>query len=759
MALTREEIAKLTVAELQSELKAKGLDTSGKKVELIDRLLAVQAVGGAVGEDRVESKVLATAEHTGEGRDSECGISASAPANVQSAQALMAKLKLIQERHAVEAARLKVRTRAEEEDLQLRMRSEQIEVEIQLAELDSVDMAALQPLRVAVGSERSGTTAPEAAVLSAQVRRVLLPPAELRPFSGAVEEFRLFLRAFQSRIASRTDDQGELLYYLEQYTRGKPNQLVRGCLHLGDEGYSEAWKLLESRYGNSLRLMDSYVEKVEQWSRLQSGDVEGLDRFALFLTEVQNAMCGVSTGEFEHHSTLRLIASKLPSYLQDRWLREADRLSEGGKKVSFSDMVHFISAEVRVKRSPIFGPRPAAPGRASETGARHKVSTARVVDPVVPSCVFCGADHRIEECRELLRRTWVERRRVLMRNQLCFGCLRRGHRVQACRRPLHCGACGGPHHLCLHRELEMVSTSAERQPSVRPSGAGSGSLGAGPGTGRTAGSAGGTSREKAGGVISASLGVRGVSRTALPVIPVRLRGPTGMEVVVNGFMDTGSSGSFVTESLARRLDVSRDETSISIETLGNRTKVMPTSLASGLEVCSLSGAEYIPLPPLITIDRIPVTQSDRCQMSKLRAAAHLQDVEFHEVEAPVELLLGSNCAPFMLPREVRSPPPGEGGLCGVFYLEQFTSGVPRDIVRSCMNMATEGYKTARSLLEKRYGEPEKIADSFVNNLLNRPIVKADDVTGLDNFALELRTCQNAVGSLQQGLHELDPQRP
>ncbi|KAF0293237.1 hypothetical protein FJT64_008873 [Amphibalanus amphitrite] len=73
-------------------------------------------------------------------------------------------------------------------------------------------------------------------------------------------------------------------------------------------------------------------------------------------------------------------------------------------------------------------------------------------------------------------------------------------------------------------------------------------------------------------------------------------------------------GSFLTESLARRLKVRRDDTSISIETVGNERRVMQTSLASGLEVCGLDGAEFLPLPPLLTIDRIPVTQSDRCRM-------------------------------------------------------------------------------------------------------------------------------------------------
>ena len=52
------------------------------------------------------------------------------PAKVQTVDVLMARLKLIQKRHAVETAGLKVRTQEEQEDLRLKMRSDQIEVGI-----------------------------------------------------------------------------------------------------------------------------------------------------------------------------------------------------------------------------------------------------------------------------------------------------------------------------------------------------------------------------------------------------------------------------------------------------------------------------------------------------------------------------------------------------------------------------------------------------------------------------------------------------
>ena len=118
-------------------------------------------------------------------------------------------------------------------------------------------------------------------------------------------------------------------------------------------------------------------------------------------------MTGVTMGEFEHPSTLMLVVSKIPPYLQDRWMREADRLCEKGQAVRFADLVAFIVAEVRIRRSLLFGPRPAVPTR-SETGAPHscrfKVSTAKVGEPGVRRCAYCGSAHDIDGCQALICR-------------------------------------------------------------------------------------------------------------------------------------------------------------------------------------------------------------------------------------------------------------------------------------------------------------------------------------------------------------------
>ena len=60
-----------------------------------------------------------------------------------------------------------------------------------------------------------------------------------------------------------------------------------------------------------------------------------------------------------------------------------------------------------------------------------------------------------------------------------------------------------------------------------------------------------------------------------------------------------------------------------------------------------------------------------------------------------------------------------------------------------------------SLLDHRYGSPVQVAAGLVDNLLQYPIVKADDIEGLETFAIHLRGSMNALASLPNGSGSID----
>lgn len=56
----------------------------------------------------------------------------------------------------------------------------------------------------------------------------------------------------------------------------------------------------------------------------------------------------------------------------------------------------------------------------------------------------------------------------------------------------------------------------------------------------------------------------------------------------------------------------------------------------------------------------------------------------------------------------------------------------------------EGYREARILLKQRYGQPYRIATSYVNRLTNGPPIKPEDSSALRRFSVLLTSCQNTL---------------
>lgn len=90
------------------------------------------------------------------------------------------------------------------------------------------------------------------------------------------------------------------------------------------------------------------------------------------------------------------------------------------------------------------------------------------------------------------------------------------------------------------------------------------------------------------------------------------------------------------------------------------------------------------------------------------------------------------------------------------YLIQYTTGRPNEIASSCLHMESNlGYKEARRLLHERYGDIERISNSYVHKILSYPNVCNDDINGMDELSLLMVSCKNAMSSLKYGLGEMD----
>ena len=89
-----------------------------------------------------------------------------------------------------------------------------------------------------------------------------LPKPEVPKFTGDPAEYNSFIKAFDTRIESKTSNYAGCLYYLNQHLLGEPKELIGGCLYMEPEqGYREARNLLAQKYGDSYKISTAYWNK------------------------------------------------------------------------------------------------------------------------------------------------------------------------------------------------------------------------------------------------------------------------------------------------------------------------------------------------------------------------------------------------------------------------------------------------------------------------------------------------------------------
>lgn len=508
-------------------------------------------------------------------------------------------------------------------------------------------------------------------MLVEQQLMTFLPKRDIQPFDGDPLQYQAFMRAFEHNIEQKTRSPKDRLYFLEQYTRGQPRELVRGCEHMPhEEGYAKAKSLLQEHFGNSLKIASAYMDKVFTWPVVRSEDVKALQAFSIFLRQCSNAMGGVHfSHELDAPTNMQMVVKKLPYKLKERWREIAFNLQEKlSRRVTFCDIVEFIERQVKIASDPLFGDLydpPAAAGRKevrpfqSQTYSKVKGSsfatTVATMDKrtrhqdkiesdvkgentstVGKSCLFCGAGHTLDLCLLLEGKSHSEKMSFLKENGVCYGCLCIGHRSKDCKKHLFCKVCNLRHPTMLHirsKETEAGSVQAKMDHLKY----------------KEAGTAGGRALIS---VQSSGLTGAGERDCTLSILPVQVKSKKGNETLITyAFLDPGSSASFCTEGLMNRMNLNGRKTGILLRTMGQE-KVVGSHIVTDLEVAGLGRDCFCALPELFTQKRMPVNQGNIPRHEDLLKWPHLKDVKIDEIDSEVDLLIGTNVPRALEPWEV-----------------------------------------------------------------------------------------------------------
>lgn len=147
-----------------------------------------------------------------------------------------------------------------------------------------------------------------------QQRAFHLPVKEPPTFSSSSFEYPAFVTTFDSIIAAKVPADKDKLFFLEKYTTGKANEVVKGFLATNlDTAYSKARKLLNQRFGNPVVVAEDSKKKLRSWRQISDGDSKELEEFSDFLVSCEEAMKTMkSMSELDSTQILQSISAKLP---------------------------------------------------------------------------------------------------------------------------------------------------------------------------------------------------------------------------------------------------------------------------------------------------------------------------------------------------------------------------------------------------------------------------------------------------------------
>ncbi|XP_071493377.1 uncharacterized protein [Diadema antillarum] len=504
-----------------------------------------------------------------------------------------------------------------------------------------------------------------------------LPQRNVQPFDGNPMYFHSFMRAFEHVIESKTTDNSDRLYFLEQYTRGEANEVVRSCMY-GDnhqQAFIKAKALLGKKFGNKHQVLDRMMKKAEAWPNVKNEDAEGLQSYTLFVTELSNLAKDLQLEqEINHTQHIKMVISKLPFKLRDKWRYTVDTIQEVHEEpLTFADVVRFVSRQSRIVNNPLYGditgtPKSgegrANPSKATPSKPRQSFSTVLKNDER-KKCLYCNKDnHHLTDCRIFTKKPHDQKVQFCRMKGLCFACLRGSHFSKDCKERLKCELCQNNHPTVLHRnpahsderksEAQSQVENAESettQRKERESDTGVQSTRNGEGTRVVENH-------------TCSMTNRGVTMDAQPaIIPVVVRSrATGREVNTYAFIDSGSNGTFCTEALKERLQVKGKSRMIHLQTMTDE-KVVRTHVLHDLEICSINGKDDFSLPEVYTRASIPVSKDDIPRKVDLEKWSYLQEVEMPEIDAEVDILIGNNVPKAFEPLRVISSQDGGPFAC------------------------------------------------------------------------------------------------
>lgn len=451
---------------------------------------------------------------------------------------------------------------------------------------------------------------------------VKLPDIQIPKFSGDdITKWQPFFQLFSSAIhTSQKLDGTKKFFYLKSFLSGEASGLI-DHLALTEENYGQALKILKDRYGRRRHVINDYIKKFLAQPVVTSANTINIRKLLNTSEQITKGLDALGNGaDHRDHWLIFILLSKLDDDSKKQWAlesatKDSPTLDEFFKfLLTRSDCLESIcsSSKSQSQRSSKSNFQIHSKPSTSKSFVTSTSSQAEN-----SSCVYCNnGSHNLYECSALKSLPIEKRRDFIKDDRRCFNCLGKSHSVYHCKSKSRCQKCGRKHHTLVHglpseADNPPTSSKASEEPScskLQP---------------------------------STNLYCESTQPQALlPTAIIKVQNKFGEFVKGRALLDSCSVSSFITESFAQSLQLSRKKARLTVTGLGKSD----VGCSNGIVTVTLDANENHP-PFIFNALVMPkITSKVPSSIVNISNWNHIKDIQLADpkfnIPGEVDMLIG-----------------------------------------------------------------------------------------------------------------------
>ncbi|XP_055632973.1 uncharacterized protein LOC129773401 [Toxorhynchites rutilus septentrionalis] len=391
-------------------------------------------------------------------------------------------------------------------------------------------------------------------IIHQQALRVPLPT-----FDGQYRNWPKFKAMFQDLMSTSTESNAIKLYHLEKALIGDASGVIDAST-IRDNNYEHAWRILENRFDNKRLIVDTHIQSIKNlnhMTRKSSKELRDLidecTRHVEGLRFMGQELLGIS-----ELLVVNILTSALDRDTRESWEKTLNKEELPNYKNTIGFLQnHYLILERCEATS--FVPIDKPMQQKFSMPLKDIRSSNAATSPSGVACDLCSEIHLNYKCPVLRKMSIHERIAKVKSINACYNCLRKGHHVHACSSERTCSKCSKKHHTLLHLDQFTTPPLSVHQPISYPENI---DISLEP-------------ESQFNQVNTSCFSISKVTKQALLLTAtVNILDRYGNPHMHRALLDSGSQVNFLTESVARTLDLTMHPTNIPVVGIGGSKNVI-----------------------------------------------------------------------------------------------------------------------------------------------------------------------------------------